>query len=235
MTPARAMVLAAGRGMRMRPLTDSCPKPLLPVDGRPMVERCLDFVADAGIGSAVVNLWHLGEMLRSHLAKRRGLPTISFSPEPELLDTGGGIVNALPLLGERPFAAMNADTVWAAGNPLDPLIAGWREGEMQALLLMVPRENALNYSRAGDFFLEGATPVRRGDAAHAPYIYAGAQIIHPSAFEDAPQGAFSLNLIWDRLLARGTLRAVIYDGAWVDVGTPAGLEIATQALREARR
>ncbi|MEM6906120.1 MAG: nucleotidyltransferase family protein, partial [Pseudomonadota bacterium] len=182
----------------------------------------------------VVNLHYLGDMIRAHLAPRRA-PEVAFSPEDPILETGGGIAQALPLLGPRPFAVMNADAIWAGGNPLAPLIAAWEETRVDALLLLVPRSAARGYTRAGDFFLSEGRPHRRGEAKIAPYVYTGAQIISPGAFAGAPPGAFSLNVIWDRLLAEDRLGAVIYGGAWVDVGTPAGLTEAEAALAEAAR
>jgi len=235
--PEVAMVLAAGLGTRMRPLTDACPKPLLPVAGRTMLDRVLDHAAGAGVRRAVVNLHYLGHMIRTHLAERAA-PEVAFSEErPVILETGGGIVQALPLLGEVPFYAVNSDAVWAGPNPLPLLADAWDESAMDALLLLVPRARACGYSHAGDFFLdaEGAAPRRRGSAAAAPLVYTGAQIIAPGAFAGAPDGPFSVNLIWDELLTRGRLAAVTYPGAWVDVGTPAGLAAAEAALAEAGR
>jgi MurNAc alpha-1-phosphate uridylyltransferase len=230
--PEAAMILAAGLGTRMRPLTDTCPKPLLTVAGRPLIDLALDHAAAAGVRRAVVNLHYLGDMIRAHLA-RRGSPEILFSEEqPQILETGGGIVQALPLLGPTPFHAVNSDAVWAGPNPLAVLAGAWQPERMDALLLLVPRERARGYTRPGDFRLaaEGAAPERRGAAASAPLVYSGAQIIAPGAFRGAPPGAFSVNLIWDALLTRGRLKAVTYPGWWVDVGTPAGLAEAEAAL-----
>jgi N-acetyl-alpha-D-muramate 1-phosphate uridylyltransferase len=231
--PDTAMILAAGLGTRMQPLTDTCPKPLLPLRGRPMIDLALDHATAAGVRRAVVNLHYLGGMIRDHLAGRDA-PEILFSKEqPEILDTGGGIAQALPLLGTAPFYTINSDAVWVGPNPLSALAAAWEPARMDALLLLVPRERARGYTRPGDFFLpgEGGAPARRGKAGTAPLVYTGAQIIAPEAFADAPGGAFSQNLIWDELLARGRLAAVTYPGGWVDVGTPAGLAEAEAALR----
>jgi MurNAc alpha-1-phosphate uridylyltransferase len=230
------MILAAGLGTRMRPLTDTCPKPMLPLLGRPMIDRALDHAEGAGVRWAVVNLHYLGCVIRDHLAGR-AVPEVLFSEEqPEILDTGGGIAQALPQLGAAPFYVMNSDAVWVGPNPLAVLAAAWEPARMDALLLLVPRERARSYTRAGDFSLsgEGGAPVRRGEAATAPLVYTGAQIIAPGALDEAPAGAFSVNLIWDALLASGRLAAVTYPGGWVDVGTPAGLAVAEAALREGR-
>ena len=228
------MILAAGLGTRMRPLTDACPKPLLPVAGQPMIDRVLDLAVQAGVSRAVVNLHYLGRMIRNHLAAR-ATPEIVYSEEqPQILDTGGGIVQALPLLGPAPFFTVNSDAVWAGPNPLVHLTDTWDPDRMDALLLLVHRDRVRNYARRGDFALErdGAAPVRRGAADTAPYVYTGAQIIAPGVFSSAPSGPFSLNLIWDALIDLGRVAAVAYPGDWVDVGTPAGLDAAAAALAE---
>jgi MurNAc alpha-1-phosphate uridylyltransferase len=228
------MILAAGLGTRMRPLTDNCPKPLLAIDGRSLIDRALDHAEAAGVRRAVVNLHYLGRMIRDHLAGRAA-PEIVFSDEqPEVLGTGGGIARALSLLGSAPFYAINSDAVWVGPNPLEALATAWEPSRMDALLLLAPRERARNYTRAGDFFLsnEGDMPVWRGEAEAAPMVYTGAQIISPAVFASAPEGAFSL---WDALTAWDRVAAVTYSASWVDVGTPAGLAAAEAALREAAR
>jgi MurNAc alpha-1-phosphate uridylyltransferase len=179
----------------------------------------------------VVNLHYLGGMIRDHLAGR-AVPQIVFSDEqPEILDTGGGIAHALPLLGTAPFYVINSDAVWVGPNPLEALAAAWDPVRMDALLLLVPRGRARSYTRAGDFFLsgEGGIPVWRGSAEAAPMIYTGAQIIAPGVFADGPRGRFP---VWDALTEWDRVAAVTYPGSWVDVGTPAGLAEAEAALRE---
>ncbi|MDT8345144.1 MAG: nucleotidyltransferase family protein [Thermohalobaculum sp.] len=233
-SPTAVMILAAGLGTRMRPLTDTCPKPLLAVAGRTLIDRALDWAEGAGVARAVVNLHYLGHMIGAHL-ETRSHPEIVFSPEePAILDTGGGIRQALPLLGGAPFFTLNSDAVFAGPNPLTLLAQAWRPGAVDALMLLVPRARARAYGRAGDFFLpaQGAAPVRRGAEVAAPLVFTGAQIIAPGAIAGTPDGPFSLNLVWDRLLAAGRLGAITYPGVWVDVGTPAGLDAATQALAE---
>ncbi len=229
------MVLAAGFGTRMRPLTETRPKPLIEVAGRALIDRALDHVAAAGVGRAVVNLHYRGCMIREHLAGRRR-PAIAFSEEaPAILDTGGGIVAALPLLGAGPFLAVNADAVWAGPEPLALLAeAGLPEGAL-ARLLVVPRAQARGHAGAGDFAPDGTGLRRRGAAAEAPLVYTGAQLIAPAAFEGAPAGSFSVNRVWDRLIAERRLAALVYPGTWVDVGTPAGIAEAEAALAEAAR
>ncbi len=239
--PQSAMVFAAGFGTRMGALTESCPKPLLRLDAHTLLDHTLDLVSAAGIGKAVVNLHYRGQQIRDHLAGR-AQPAIVFSDEqPEILDTGGGIVNALGQLGPGPFATINADTVFLGRNPLALLGDAWQRDAWQgidadALLLLVPVANTVAYTRSGDFFLDTPTakPHRRGQAPKAPYVYAGAQIIRASAFDQEPEGPFSLNIIWDRLLAKGRVRAAIYPDRWVDVGTPDGLALARDAVAAAR-
>jgi MurNAc alpha-1-phosphate uridylyltransferase len=205
---------------------------LLEVAGRPLIDRALDRAIEAEADQVVVNLHYLGEMLRAHLAGRAGGPAILISDETNaLLETGGGVKKALPLLGAAPFYVLNSDAIWTGGAPLPALAAAWRAAEMDALLLLARVEDALGYTRSGDFFVDAdGAPRRRGDRPSAPFVYTGAQIIRPEAFADTPEGAFSTNLVWDRLLAAGRLRAVIHDGAWVDVGTPGGLAEAGRVV-----
>lgn len=223
--PRTAMVMAAGFGTRMKALTADRPKPLLEVKGRALIDRALDHCVAAGVPRAVVNLHYLGDMIRAHLAGRTA-PEIVFSPEDPVLETGGGVVRALPLLGVGPFYTLNPDALFTGPAPLPALAAAWDPARMDALLLLVPRDAAVAHKGAGDFFRDGGRLTRRGAAAEAPFVYTGAQIIAPEAFAGAPDGAFSLNLIWDRLLAAGRLHGVVHRGGWVDVGTPEGLAAA---------
>jgi MurNAc alpha-1-phosphate uridylyltransferase len=234
--PQAAMVLAAGLGTRMRPLTERMPKAMVPVAGRALVDHALDRVAEAGIPRATVNLHHMGDMLAAHLAGRTH-PEIALSREDGLLlDTGGGVARAqrAGLLGDGAFAVLNSDAIWTGASPLRRLAGAWAPGRMDALMLLVPRERARGYTRAGDFFLDadGGAPRRRGGAGAASHVFTGAQILAPAALEGVPEGPFSLNIVWDRLLASGRLAAVVHDGAWVDVGTPAGIAEAEAALAE---
>lgn len=226
------MILAAGFGTRMGALTRDRPKPLVRAGGRPLIDHVLDHADAAGVTRAVVNLHYRGAQIRSHLAGRTQ-PTIAFSEEqPEILDTGGGVVHALPLLGDKPFYGANSDAVFAGANPFDVLADAWDPKTADSLLMLIPVENAHAYTREGDFFLDDGPYGlrRRGDAPRAPYIYGGAQIISPDVLADVPDGPFSMNLIWNRLLAKGRLSAVVYKDAWVDVGTPDGLTEADSVL-----
>ncbi|MEM7058651.1 MAG: nucleotidyltransferase family protein [Pseudomonadota bacterium] len=232
--PNSAMILAAGFGTRMGALTQDTPKPMLPMGGRPLIEHGLDIVAAAGATRVVLNLHYLGDQVRTYLADRTS-PRVLFSEEqPEILDTGGGLKHALPLLGYDPVYSLNSDAVFRGPNPLVQLSEAWDPTAMDVLLHMVPVKQAHAYTRAGDFFLnaEGGAPQRRGPDDSAPLVYTGAQIIAPHVFAGTPDGPFSMNLIWDRLLAEGRLAAVTYPGQWVDVGTPEGLETAERVLAD---
>ena len=228
--PDRAMILAAGFGTRMGALSRDTPKPLLKVAGRALLDRAIDRCAEVGVDRVVVNTHYLSERIKSHLEGVISVK-IDISDETEILETGGGVAAALPLLGDAPFYTLNADAVWAMDAPLDTLRRAWRDENMDALLLLCPIESARAYTRPGDFFIDpDGRPRRRDDAPRAPYVYTGAQIISPRAFDDAPGGAYSLNVIWNRLAARGRLFACVQSGAWVDVGTPEGLALASELV-----
>jgi len=225
------MVLSAGLGTRMRHLTADRPKPLIPVSGRTLIDRTLDRMGEVGVREAVVNLHYRPGMIRAHLAGRT-VPQITFSDESDLLlETGGGVAKALPMLGPAPFMVVNSDNVWIGADAFASLVSGWDAETMDALLLLVPVERATGYSRAGDFSLDNGRLVRRGEAPRAPYVFTGAQILSPALFAEAvPEGPFSLNLIWDRAIATGRAFGVVHPGGWCDVGTPEGLAEAEEAL-----
>ncbi len=193
------MVLAAGRGERMRPITDRLPKPLCEVAGQPMIDSILDRLARFGVETAVVNTHHLAERIERHLAAR-SRPRIVISREPELLDTGGGVHNALSRLGDRAFFVCNGDVCWLDGrvSVFERLAAGWDEGQMDALLLLEPTALAFGYDGPGDFVMDPLGRLRRrGEREVAPFAFAGIQILHPRLFEGAPAGAFSLNRLYE--------------------------------------
>ncbi|MHB1219477.1 MAG: nucleotidyltransferase family protein [Alphaproteobacteria bacterium] len=228
----RAMVLAAGRGVRLRPLTDRLPKPLVPVGGIAMLDRALDALARAGVSQAVVNVHHLAPLIEARLATRRR-PAIRISREDELLETGGGIAKAISHFSAEPFFAVNADIVWLDGKApaLARLAETWNGDRMDALLLVQPVERAVGYDGAGDFSLTGDGRLdRRGAAPSAPFVFAGVQILHPRLFEDTPAGPFSLNLLYDRAHEAGRLFGLAHDGGWLHVGTMDGLAAAERAL-----
>ncbi|MEX0921602.1 MAG: nucleotidyltransferase family protein [Rhodovibrionaceae bacterium] len=232
---ATAMVLAAGHGKRMRPLTETTPKPLLEVAGRPMLDHILDHLTRAGVGKIVVNLHHLGEAIERHLAGFEGAELV-FSPErEELLETGGGVKAALPLLGPEPFYAINGDVVWLDGVVpcLQRLAASWDPERMDALLLLHPTITAFGYEGDGDFMMGPDGLLRRRiEREVAAFLFAGVQILHPRLFEGAPEGAFSLNRLYDRAIENERLYGLRHDGEWFHVGTPEALQLADELLRE---
>lgn len=231
--PRAAMVMAAGLGTRMRPLTLDRPKALVEVAGRALLDRALDRVAEAGLPRAVVNAHHKAEMIAAHLAARPAPPDVVISDESDaLLETGGGLRRAAPLLGPGPAFVLNSDAIWTGAPPLAALAAAWRLGAMGALLLLVPRERATGYTRAGDFHMDAGGALRwREEGGEAPFVHTGAHIADLATLDGAPEGAFSLALIWRRLAAEGRLFGVVHSGGWADVGTPAGVGAAEALLR----
>ncbi len=222
MSPVAAMIFAAGLGTRMGALTRDRPKGLIEVAGRPLVDHALALAEDAGVGRIVVNTHAHAGLMQAHLARRA--PWAIVSHEPELLETGGGLRRARPLLGTSPVFTLNADMVWTGRNPLGALAAAWDGTRMGALLCLVPRDAAMGHAGPGDFFRSGEGELtRRGTEPLADFVYAGAQIIDTGALAEFPEGAFSLNLVWDRMLAEGRLFGVVHSGGWADIGTPAGL------------
>lgn len=227
-----AMVLAAGVGQRMRPLTDSKPKALVDVAGRSLIDRALDRLGDAGVRNCVVNLHHMATLLQRHL-QARATPQIVFSPEETLLETGGGVKHALKLLGQEPFFVVNCDALWLDGPrpALEMLARLWDDARMDALLLLQPAVAAIGYDGPGDYFMEPDGLLRRRiEERVAPFVFAGVQILSPRLFEDAPEGAFSLRDLYDRAQAAGRLYGLRHDGLWFHVGTPAAVALAEAAL-----
>lgn len=230
--PNRAMVLAAGLGTRLRPVTANKPKPLVEVGGRSLIDRALDRLEDDGIETAVVNLHYLGDMIEAHL-KSRPRPRIVFSREATLLDTGGGIAAALPLLGDAPFLAVNSDVFWLNGptSALGRLCAVWDDATMDGLLMLNSTVAAFGYEGVGDFVIDSfGRLARRPEQEVSPYLFTGVQILHPRLFADVPAGAFSLNLLWNRAIEAGRLYGMVHDGEWFHVGTPDGLAEAERYL-----
>lgn len=220
--PQPLMIFAAGLGTRMRPLTDTCPKPLIRVGDRTLLDRALHLGRDAGCAPIAVNTHYLGQQIADHLAGQ----DVAISPEPQtILDTGGGLRQALPLLGRGPVMTLNPDVVWTGPNPLSALQAAWDGDRMDALLALIPLAQATARKGAGDFSMrdDGAL-TRKGD-----FVYAGAQIIRPDLLADIPDAVFSLNVLWDRLIARGRVFGMVHHGDWCDVGYPEAIPMA-QAL-----
>lgn len=231
----RAMVMAAGKGTRMRPLTDTMPKPLVPLAGRPLIDHVLDRLETAGIEEVVVNTHYFADMLEAHLASRRSPRIILSDERAELLDTGGGAKKALPLLGDDPIITFNSDSVWVEGgdDTLRSLMDAFDPARMDALLLLAEVKNTIGFVGRGDFEMdvEGHL-VRRKPDGTAPFMFAGVQIIKPALFADGPSGPFSTNLIWDRLLPKGRLYGYCMKGAWMHVGTPQDLAKAEAFIHD---
>jgi N-acetyl-alpha-D-muramate 1-phosphate uridylyltransferase len=231
----RAMVLAAGLGKRMRPLTDTLPKPLVPVAGKALIDHVLDKLADARVTQAVVNVHHRADQVEAHV-KGRTRPRIVISDERgELLDTGGGVVKALPHLGSAPFFHMNSDTLWIEGvTPnLTRLAVQFDAARMDILLLLASTATSIGYDGRGDFNMapDGRLS-RRPERQVAPFVYAGAAILNPAIFADAPKGKFSLNRLFDRAAEAGRLHGLRLDGTWMHVGTPEAIRAAEAAILE---
>jgi MurNAc alpha-1-phosphate uridylyltransferase len=232
--PKNAMVLAAGLGLRMRPLTDTLPKPLVPVAGKALIDHVLDRLAAAQVERAVVNIHYLADVMRRHLAGRTR-PRIVLSDERGLLlGTGGGVARALPEFGEAPFFHINSDTIWIDGvRPnLDRLAESFDSAAMDALLLLAPAAGSIGYAGRGDFAMapDGRLS-RRGEREVAPFVYAGAAILSPALFNNAPSGEFALTALFDRAAAAGRLHGLRLEGLWMHVGTPEAVTQAEAAIR----
>lgn len=221
------MVLAAGLGTRMRPLTDFLPKPLIEVAGKPLIDWTLDRFADAGVRRAVVNVHYRADQMERHLAARQHPEIIISNERALLLETGGGLKKARAALGEAPAFCTNTDAILVdnGAEPCAALAGAWRDTEMDALLLLVPIENASGYDGKGDFDLEGSRPQwRKGE--NAPFVFTGLQIIHPALLDGAPDGPFSTRLLWDKAMAADRMRAIVHNGPWMHVGDAQGLALA---------
>jgi MurNAc alpha-1-phosphate uridylyltransferase len=224
-----AMVLAAGLGLRLRPITNKTPKPLVKVAGHTLLDHTLDRLVAAGVERAVVNIHHLADQVERHLGNRKDLEIIISSETDEVLETGGGVKNALQHLGDEPFYVSNADVLWLNGPTpaLGRMAERWNADEMDALLLLHSTVEAYGYTGNGDFNVEpDGKLARKLEREVTPYLFTGVQILHPRIFEDTPDGVFSLNVIYDKANEAGRLFGVIHDGEWFHIGTPDGLNQA---------
>jgi MurNAc alpha-1-phosphate uridylyltransferase len=233
-TPRTAMVLAAGLGTRMRPLTDNKPKPLIAVAGKALLDHMLDRLADAGVETAVVNVHYLAEQIERHTALRK-MPRVVISDERgQLLGTGGGVVKALAQLGASPFFHLNSDSIWIEGvTPnLTRLTAAFDPATMDALLLLAPTAGSIGYDGRGDFMMApDGKLTRRAERDVAPFVYAGAAILSPAMFKGAPRGEFSLTTLFDRAAEASRLHGLRLDGLWMHVGTPDAIAAAENAIK----
>jgi MurNAc alpha-1-phosphate uridylyltransferase len=233
--PAKAMVLAAGLGLRMRPLTDHLPKPLVQVAGRALLDHVLDKLAAAGVTEAVVNVHYLGDQIIAHVASRTSPRVIISDERDQVLGTGGGVVKALPLLGAAPFFHVNSDTMWIDGVRcnLTRLAEAFDPERMDILLLMAPTASSIGYGGRGDYaMLPDGLLRKRREHQVVPFVYAGAAILSPSIFKDAPAGEFSLTKLFDAAEEQDRLFGLRLDGVWMHVGTPDAVAAAEEALLE---
>jgi len=230
------MVLAAGLGMRMRPLTNGTPKPLVPVAGKPLLDHVLDKLANGGVTTAVVNVHYLADQIERHLAARRAPKIVISDERKELLDTGGGVVKALPQLGDAPFFHVNSDTLWidSVTPNLKRLAQAFDPTRMDALLLLAPTASSIGYHGRGDFAMDAdGTLRRRTENEVVPFVYAGVALLSPALFVDSPAGAFSLNVLFDRAAEQGRLAGLRLEGLWMHVGTPEAIAEAEAAISKA--
>ncbi|MEO5774273.1 MAG: nucleotidyltransferase family protein [Sphingomicrobium sp.] len=227
--PHTAMVMAAGLGTRMRPLTATKPKPLISVAGKPLLDHVLDRLRAAGVIRVIVNVHYLPDLVEAHLRQVAGGLDIVVSDErAQLLETGGGLIRAQPMIECDPFLAVNSDNLWVDGpaDTLKLLASHWDCERMDALLLLVPLARASNHRGLGDFHMDRVGRIRRRERSHvAPFVYTGIQMLSKRLLRDAPQGAFSTNILWDRAIEEGRCFGAVHQGLWFDVGTP-------EAIRE---
>ncbi|KPM12312.1 nucleotidyltransferase family protein [Citromicrobium sp. WPS32] len=227
-----AMVMAAGLGKRMRPLTATMPKPMVRVAGKPLIDHTLDRLADAGVARAVVNVHYLADALEAHVVERKS-PKVTISDERDaLLETGGGMIKAQGLLPD-PFFCLNSDNIWLDGprNAFADLSMLWDAERMDALVLVVPHKRAANFDGPGDFHLDAAGKVsRRQPGRIAPFIYTGIQLVSHRLLRDAPEGKFSTNILWNRAIEEGRLFGLPFTGDWFEVGTPQAIRPTEEAL-----
>ncbi len=235
--PRTAMVMAAGLGKRMRPLTATRPKPLVEVAGKPLIDHVFDRLRDAGVARAVVNVHYLADALEAHLdARVTDIEVIVSDERGRLMETGGGLRQARALLGDDPIVCVNSDNLWIDG-PIDAiraLAAAWDDDRMDALLLMVPLARANGHGGQGDFHLDpfGRITGRRRPGRLAPFVFTGVQMLHPRILADAPDGPFSTMLYWEKAIAAGRAWGVVHQGLWFDVGSPAAIPAAEAVLAD---
>jgi len=233
--PHTAMIMAAGLGKRMRPLTATRPKPLIEVGGKALLDHVLEKLRATGVRKVVVNVHYLADALEAHLASRaHGLDVVISNERDLLLETGGGLVRAAPLIDADPFLALNSDNLWVDGpaDTLKLLASHWDDAKMDALLLLVPLARALNHKGMGDFHMTRTGRLRRRQRSHvAPFVFTGIQMLSKRLLRDAPEGPFSTNILWDRAIEEGRCFGAVHQGLWFDVGTPKSIPLTEAALQ----
>jgi MurNAc alpha-1-phosphate uridylyltransferase len=231
------MIMAAGLGKRMRPLTATRPKPLVEVNGKALLDHVLDRLRVAGVKKVVVNVHYLADALEAHLATRAGGLQVDISDERDLLlETGGGLVKAAPLIDSDPFLSLNSDNLWIDGpaDTIKLLSSQWDGAKMDALLLLVPQARAMGHKGLGDFHMDRTGRLRRRERSHvAPFVFTGIQIVSKRLLRDAPEGPFSTNILWDRAMEEGRAFGAVHQGLWFDVGTPQAIPFTEAALEDA--
>src|SRR3954454_3663980 len=235
--PHTAMIMAAGLGKRMRPLTATRPKPLIEVHGKALLDHVLDKLRIAGGKKLVVNVHYLADAIEAHLTSREhGFDVVISDERKLLLETGGGLVQAAPLIDSDPFLALNSDNLWVDGpaDTLKLLASHWDDSKMDALLLLVPQARALNHKGMGDFHMDRSGRLRRRQKSRvAPFVFTGIQMVSKRLLREAPGGPFSTNLLWDRAIEEGRCFGAVHQGLWFDVGTPSSIPMTEAALENA--
>jgi MurNAc alpha-1-phosphate uridylyltransferase len=231
--PRIAVVLAAGLGQRMLPITRTLPKPLIKVAGKTLIDFTLDRLVDAGIEKVIVNVHHLADQVEAHARARRDLPIVISDERDALLETGGGLKRALPLIGDEPFMTFNSDSLWIEGPQpnLRRLIDAWDARRMDILMLLALGATSVGYEGKGDFTMDpDGRLCRRAEREVAPFVYAGVAIVKPELLRDTPDGPFSANLLYDRAIEAGRLYGLRLDGQWLHVGEPQSIAAAEESL-----
>lgn len=233
--PTRAMIMAAGLGTRMRPLTNTMPKPLVQVGGKALIDHAIDRLVAAGVQTIIVNLHYKAELIRQHLAPRNDVEIVYSDETDGLLGTGGGVAKALQHFGGEPFFIHNSDTIWIEGYgaALERMKERWDPESMDALLLISALINSIGYEGIGDFMMDATGRLTRVPPGRvSPFAFPGVQIVHPRLFENAPKGGFSTNVLWDRSIEKERLYGVRLDGLWIHVGTPQAVAEADELLAD---
>ena len=230
------MIMAAGLGKRMRPLTATKPKPLIEVNGKALLDHVLEKLRLAGVRKVVVNVHYLADAIEAHLVSRAdGLEVVISDERKLLMETGGGMVKAAPLIDSEPFLALNSDNLWIDGpaDTIKLLASQWDSEKMDALLLLVPQARALGHKGMGDFHMDRTGRLRRRERSHvAPFVFTGVQIVSKRLLRDAPEGPFSTNILWDRAIDEGRAYGAVHQGLWFDVGTPQSISFTEAALED---
>tara|TARA_B110000008_G_scaffold71025_1_gene71996 strand:+ start:231 stop:938 length:708 start_codon:yes stop_codon:yes gene_type:complete len=224
-----ALIFGAGFGTRMGEITKTIPKPMVTILNKPLIDYAIDITLDAKIQNIIVNLHYLPEQIENHLSKFKNIKTIH--EYPRILETGGGLKNALPILGSNPVITLNSDIIWIGYNPIKSLLKSWNPKKMDALLMLIPIESTKGYKGLGDFYLDRDKQlIRRDNKSNAPYVYTGVQIIKTELLSAINKESFSINILWNKIINQRNAYGIIYDGSWIDVGHPEGIDCATKEL-----